>query len=359
VIINYSEFLADALRDDDKLHDDLREILGAADRAADLTRRLLAFSHHQTVQPEVIDLNVVISEMQKLLSRTIGEHVVLETRLHPELAPIKADPSQVEQILLNLVVNARDAMPDGGTARIETEAVELDATYAETHPYTAPGDYVRLTVSDNGTGMDAEVAEHAFDPFFTTKPTGKGTGLGLATVYGAVRQAGGSIDIYTEPGLGTTFKLYFPLTAEHRVERARDNGAGHGHHKASGTVLVVEDEDAVRKLTVRILHDHGFEVIEAADPQKAFTLLEPHRVDLLLTDVIMPGMSGTKLAEQLVGLRPDLKVVYMSGYTDDFLAHQGILEQGISLVEKPFTAKALISSVCAALAGGHDEAKEE
>jgi two-component system cell cycle sensor histidine kinase/response regulator CckA len=347
VILNYAAFAAEELEEGSAIREDVEEIRRAAERAAALTHQLLVFSRREVVKPTVLDLNELVADMEKLLRRTLGEQVELVTSFEPELSSVKADRGQLEQVLVNLAVNARDAMPEGGTLTLETSNVELDAEYGRTHDI-APGGYVRLVVSDTGSGISREVAARVFEPFFTTKPKGEGTGLGLATVYGIVKQAGGHIELYSEPGHGTSFKVYLPAVGEapletRSVEEELDGG--------SGTILLVEDEEAVRKLTSRILSKHGYSVLEAGGPEEGLRVWQERGqdVDLLVTDVVMPGMSGSALAGRMQEGQPGLKVVYVSGYTDDFVARQGVLEEGVVLVEKPFTAEALLRKVREAL----------
>jgi two-component system cell cycle sensor histidine kinase/response regulator CckA len=329
------------------------EIGRAGDRAASLTRQLLAFSRRQMLEMRVLDLNEVLDGMGKMLRRVIGEHILLHLDLEPHIGHVKADPGQVEQVVLNLAVNARDAMPDGGQLTIATAAVELDAAYAAQHPDAAPGPYVRLSIHDTGQGMTAEVKEHLFEPFFTTKGLGKGTGLGLATVYGIVKQCGGSIYVYSEPYLGTTFKIYFPRLVEEgaaRVAAAADPAMPHG----TETVLLVEDGEDVRALTERMLRYLGYRVFAAESGAAVLRLMtsfaEP--LHLVLTDVVMPGMSGRDLVERLLGLRRDFKVLYMSGYTDDAIVQHGVLDPGIQFIQKPFTLEALAHKLRTALQKG-------
>lgn len=352
VITGYAEMLAESVSDDEALSADAEEILRAADHASALTNQLLVFSRHTPSNPEPIDLNDVVIRLQKMLRRVIGEDVHLVTRTTPDLACVRADPAKVEQVLLNLAVNARDAMPDGGTLIIETADVELDGSYAGTHMGVAPGRYIMLAVSDTGTGMDAETRSRLFEPFFTTKEKGKGTGLGLSTVYGIVKQFNGEIWVYSEPGEGTTFKIYLPIVddavtpAPVRVEPEPASGGVE-------TVLLVEDDSGVRKLVRSVLESQGYRVIEAADPLTALELSRntPDTIDLLLTDVVMPHMSGRDLAVQIVALRPDIRVLYMSGYTDSVVIHHGIASGDALFIQKPFTPDDLARKVRQVLDG--------
>jgi two-component system cell cycle sensor histidine kinase/response regulator CckA len=333
--------------------EDATEIERAAGRAAELTRQLLAFSRKQVLVPTVLDLNAAVRDMERMLRRMIGEHVELVTELDPALARVTADPGQVEQMLMNLAVNARDAMPGGGRLTIATAGVELGAEEARRYPYRVqPGAYVRLTVSDTGTGMDEATLARIFEPFFTTKEKGRGTGLGLSTVYGIVKQSGGYVWADSRPGRGSTFTVYLPATAA-QVEPAAPRLAGGEHAPGRASVLLVEDEDAVRSLVRRILDRAGYRVVEASGPAQARTLFEEggRRFDLLLTDVVMPGGSGRDLARDLAAARPGLAVLFMSGYTDDALFEQGMAATGGSLIEKPFDPEVLIRRVGEAVSG--------
>ncbi|MGZ8848228.1 MAG: PAS domain S-box protein, partial [Pyrinomonadaceae bacterium] len=330
----------------------LEEIKKAGDRAANLTRQLLAFGRKQILQPLPINLNDVVTEMNKMLRRLIGENIVLTAKLDPTVKKIQADPGQIEQVLRNLVVNARDAMPQGGNLTIETLKVELDAAFASRRLGIKPGNYVMLAVSDTGTGMDEETKARIFDPFFTTKEKGKGTGLGLSTVHGIVNQSGGNIWVYSEPNRGTTFKVYLPeiessgaVKEKTKAETAIPTG--------SETILLVEDEDVVRSLTREILESTGYEVIEASRGEEAIRLCTKNNcsIDLLLTDVVMPTMSGREVADRLVKIKSDLRVLFMSGYTDEAIVHQGVLDSNIEFIQKPFTPAALARKVRAVLDG--------
>ena len=317
----------------------IREICAAGDRAAALTRQLLAFSRKQVLQPVVLDLNRVVRDIEKMLRRLIPEDIALFTVLDPRLEPVKVDPGQVEQVIVNLAVNARDAMPRGGMLTIETSNVELDAEYAAHHPSVGPGPYAMLAVSDTGQGMDAHTLSHIFDPFFTTKEQGKGTGLGLATVYGIVKQSGGHVRAYSEPDAGATLKIYLPRLdpGEYPDARAR-HSAPVVALLGTETVLVVEDEDGVRRMVLKILGNLGYTVLEAAGGEQALAVAEGHPgpIHLLFTDVVMPGMGGRDLATRLAASRPEVRVLYMSGYTDDAIAHHGVLDPGVAFIQKPF-----------------------
>jgi PAS domain S-box-containing protein len=345
-ILGHAHMLLEDTPADDARRSDLTEIKAAAQRAAGLTHQLLAFSRKQMLQPKVLDLNGVVGNLDKLLRRLIGEDVELCTVAGSGLGTVKADPGQIEQVIMNLAVNARDAMPRGGKLTIETANVELDGLYAREHVSVQPGRYVMLAVSDTGVGMDDNVKAHLFEPFFTTKEPGKGTGLGLATVYGIVKQSGGNIWVYSEPGRGTTVKIYLPRVAA----VAEDVGAGPESQVSlagSETILLVEDEEAVRRLASRVLKARGYTVLLAADGQEALETLQRHTgaIDLLITDVVMPRMSGRELVEHVVPRRPDTKVLYISGYTDDAVVRHGMLDEGVMFLQKPFTPGGLARKV--------------
>jgi two-component system cell cycle sensor histidine kinase/response regulator CckA len=341
VILGYCELLLEDFKPGDRHQADIAQIQNAGARAGGLTRQLLAFSRKQIIEPTLLDLNLIATDMRAMLGRLIGEDVKVVLALRPELAPVTADRGQVEQVVMNLAVNARDAMPKGGTLTIETANVELDEHYAKTHQPVKPGSYVALTVSDTGTGMTPEVQARLFEPFFTTKEVGKGTGLGMATVYGIVSRSGGSVGVYSEIGKGTSFKVYFPragaadmvLEAPIPVTPAR---------VGTQTVLVVEDEGELRELARRLLQRQGYTVLVAANADEALRLFEANQsIDVLLTDVVMPGASGPALTRQLVEQRPALRVIYMSGYTEDAIVHHGVLKPGIAFLNKPFTSETL------------------
>ncbi|MDX6694372.1 MAG: hypothetical protein QOF02_1975 [Blastocatellia bacterium] len=330
------------LEQDNPLYHKLEIIKEAGERAASLTRQLLAFSRKQILQPKVLDLNHVIFETNKILQRLIGEDIDLFIGLMPDLGKVKADPGQLEQVLMNISVNARDAMPKGGKLTIETANVDIDEGYASRHLSIRPGRYVMLAVSDTGCGMDAPTQERIFEPFFTTKEVGKGTGLGLSTVYGIVKQSGGSIWVYSEVGRGTTFKIYLPCV-DSPAEEFKTSPAETKAQLGTETVLLVEDEEMVREMTREILQESGYRVIEAKHGHEALLVAEQHNgpIHLMLSDVVMPQMSGRELAEQLSPLRREMKVLYMSGYTDDAIVHHGVLDEGMAFIEKPFTPNAL------------------
>ena len=348
VIQGYADLLTDRVPTGDPLRRNAEQIQMAAQRATSLTRQLLAFSRKQMLAPKVLNVQTVVSDMEKILHRLIGEDVALETSSAPDLWLVKADRSQIEQVILNLAVNARDAMPQGGRLTIETANVVLDASYAHPPAVLSPGKYVMLAVTDNGSGMDAETQAHIFEPFFTTKEKGKGTGLGLATVYGIVKQSGGYVWVYSEPGRGTSFKIYLPRIEDEKSGSARDRKPDiQSLPRGSETVLLVEDEKGVRELAREYLEMSGYTVIEAENGHMALELSGMHagQIHLLMTDVVMPGISGRELAERVSQVRPEIKVLYMSGYTDQAVVHHGILETDAILLQKPFTAAALASKL--------------
>jgi signal transduction histidine kinase/ActR/RegA family two-component response regulator len=346
VIMGRTGLLLDTLDVGDPKRHGLQVIQETAQRAADLTRQLLAFSRKQVLHPVVLDLNAVVSNMGEMLRRLIGEDIALVTVLNSALGHVKADPGQIEQIIMNLAVNARDAMPQGGRLTLETANVDLDAAYARRHLAARPGPHVMLALSDTGIGMDAQTQARIFEPFFTTKGPRKGTGLGLAMVYGIVKQSGGNIWVYSEPGQGTTFKIYLPQIEEPidvDEERADHADSRHGRE----TVLLVEDDDAVRDLARDILQATGYTVLEARQGAEALGMSERYTgpIHLMLTDVVMPGMSGRQLADRLAVLRPTTKVLYMSGYTDNAIVHHGVLDPGTEFLQKPFTVPVLTRKV--------------
>jgi PAS domain S-box-containing protein len=324
---------------------DMERIERAAENAARLTHQLLAFARVDVVQPRPMNINSVVTEMEPLLRRTIGEHIDLVASSGPDLWPVLIDSGQLSQVLTNLAVNSRDAMPKGGKLTIAVENIDVDTTYAATRPLLKPGRYVRLRVSDTGTGMDKKTLDHVFEPFFTTKPRGHGTGLGLATTYGIVAQAGGYIDLYSEPGVGTRVSVLLPATDQ--LQTAEQAVAPASLVRPTETVLVVEDSDDLREIAGRILTKNGYQVMVAANGPDALELARdfPGHIDLLLTDVVMPHMQGSELAPRLVEIRPDLRVLYMSGFAQPALAANGTLAPGLALLDKPFTEPALLARV--------------
>src|SRR5947209_9617743 len=346
VILSYSDLLLEDRPPDAPDREDIEQIRKAAVGASALTRQLLAFSRQQVLEPRVLDVNTVVASTEKMLTRLLGEDISLTASLAPALGAVKVDPGQLEQIIMNLAVNARDAMPHGGRLSIETANVDMDESYVRGHPVAHPGPYVMLAVSDTGIGMDAVTQARIFEPFFTTKEAGKGTGLGLATVYGIVKQSGGFIWVYSEPGHGTSFKIYLPQVDAPLEGRAV--GAAPGDlPRGTETILLVEDAAAVRAVTRQVLERQGYTVLEAAHGAAALQTAAGHPgpIHLLLTDVVMPVLSGRQLADQLARLRPDAKVLYASGYTDDAVVRHGVLEAGISYLQKPFTADSLARKV--------------
>ncbi len=350
VILGYGEMLSTDLADEDPMRTDLEEIVAAGRRAMDLTRQLLAFSRQQVLAPKITDLGQVVLGMQTMLRRLIGEDIELSTSCAPGLPEVLVDPGQVEQVIMNLVVNARDAMPRGGMLTLETAAVVLDEAYAAEHVGVTPGPHVMLAVSDTGAGIDKATQARMFEPFFTTKEQGKGTGLGLATVFGVVQQSGGTIWVYSEPGKGTTFKVFFPLAPEAEAPRLRLNTPLPGTPRVDGgseTILLVEDEEGVRVLARTILKKQGYTVLEATNGQHALEVAaqHPETIDLLVTDVVMPRMGGRELVEKLLPLRPAMRVLFMSGYTDDAVVRHGILDASLAFLQKPITPEVFARKV--------------
>jgi signal transduction histidine kinase/CheY-like chemotaxis protein len=349
-ILGYAELMAMRLKPGDPLLRDVAEIRKAADRASALTRQLLAFSRKQLLSPRIVDLNAVVKQMESLLNRVIGEDIRLVSHLAPRLHPVRVDPGQFEQVLLNLAVNARDAMPRGGMLTIETGNVDLHEQLGFDHDALAPGRYVTLAVSDTGVGMDLQTRQRVFEPFFTTKEQGKGTGLGLSTVYGIVRQSGGHVWVYSEPGHGACFRIYLPRveagpgpTPDLRETLPEPVRAGRG----TETLLVVEDEHSVRELTRQVLRLHGYRTLDAANGGEALAVAAAHDgpIDLLITDVVMPGMSGPDLAARFQAARPETAVLFLSGYTSHAVVGGGMLEAGKDFLQKPFTPSDLAATV--------------
>ena len=346
VISGHTELLTEALEPANPAVRSVTQIRKAADSAAALTRQLLAFSRRQVFHPQVVDLNAVISETQKLLARLIDENIEFYTALDPALGNVLVDPVQVEQVIINLVLNARDAMPQGGKLTIETSNLDLEEDHQSKHSHIPTGKYVLLAMTDNGCGMNEETQSRIFEPFYTTKELGKGTGLGLATVYGIVKQSGGFIWVYSEEGRGTTFKVYLPRVASPLAEVR----AGRRHaeiRKGTETILVVEDAEPLRALTKEFLTVCGYTVLEAANGDEALALARSYRgsIDLLLTEVVMPRLGGQRLVEQMTQIRPHTRVLYMSGYPNDGIVQAGILASGVTLLEKPFTREILAKRV--------------
>lgn len=347
VILGHCEMMMRKMEEETPLRKRLSVIRETGQRAAGLVRQLLAFSRKQVLNPRVLDLNKIVANTDKMLRRLIGEDIEIETILKPELWHVEADPGQMEQVVMNLATNARDAMPQGGKLTIETRNVELDETYAQKHAEVTPGPYVMFAMSDNGCGMDPETMLHIFEPFFTTKGIGKGTGLGLATIHGIVKQSGGHIWVYSELGEGTTFRVYFPKSQKAPGTEAEQEIVSTREMSGDETVLVVEDEAGVRRLVCDVLADNGYAVLEAADGKKALEKCGGHKgpIHLLVTDVVMPEMGGAELAKQMMEKHPDLKVLFTSGYTDDAIVHHGVLDKGVEFIEKPFTPASLSRKV--------------
>jgi two-component system cell cycle sensor histidine kinase/response regulator CckA len=347
-ILGYSELVEQEVGDRPAVREQVGEIVRAAERGAALTRQLLAFSRKQALRPRIMDLNAVVAGIESMLGRLIGDDVELVTVLRPDISPVLVDPGQIEQVIVNLAVNARDAMKDGGRLLVETADVELDAAYAGAHPGAAVGAYVRLEVSDTGSGMDTATRARIFEPFFTTKEAGRGTGLGLATVYGIVHQSGGRIEVYSEPGRGTSFKVYLPRAAAagETPEAAAAPGAAPQPPSGAETLLVIEDDQALRRLTRILLERGGYTVLAAANPAEALTLAgQAAPIRLILTDVVMPQMSGPEVAARLAVLLPEARVLYMSGFSGERIGGHGLVPAGAALLQKPFTSRDLLRRV--------------
>jgi CheY-like chemotaxis protein len=346
IIMGYGQLLKRGLTPESNLYDATTQIGLAAERAAGITRQLLAFSRQQVLSPQIIDLNAVIVNIDSMLRRLIGEDVEVLTIRARDLGTMKADTGQVEQVLMNLALNARDAMPNGGKLTLETSNVELDASYPRDRQPAEPGRYVMLAVSDTGMGMSPETVAHIFEPFYTTKEVGKGTGLGLSTVYGIVKQSNGYIWVDSEPGRGATFKLYFP-----RMDQPADNVGSeidrNQVQRGTETILLVEDDSQLRQLTSAILGHCGYKVLVAVSPEEALALCQANsrEIQLLLTDVVMPGMNGRQLADRVTLISPHVKVLYVSGYTGDAIVHHGVLDPGLWFLPKPFSLSALVAKV--------------
>lgn len=353
VIKGYSDLIVNELPEKDPMRGEVDEIRRAAERAAQLTHQLLAFSRRQVMAPRVLDLNVVIGNIQKMLKRLLGEDVELHVSLAPNLGRVKADPGQLEQVIMNLAVNARDAMPKGGKLTIETSNRYIDDSYARELAVVNAGEYAMIAVSDTGQGMDPETASHIFEPFFTTKETGKGTGLGLSTVYGIVKQSGGYIWVYSEPGMGTTFKVYLPIVESADADETGVRASLAQSYRGTETILLVEDEDGVRALIREVLQRHGYTVIDTRNGGEALIECERHKgeIQLLLTDVVLAQVTGTELAKRLSSMRPAMKVLFVSGYTEEAIIHHGVLEPGTAFLQKPFTPTVLARKVREVLTG--------
>ncbi len=350
IIKGYSQLSLLELKEDNSVKKNIEEIKRATDRASDLVRQLLAFSRSQILDMKILDLNTTLRNVDKMLRRITGENIELVTLLAEDLGRVKSDSGWIEQVIMNLAVNARDAMPSGGKLIIETANVELDEAYARRHAAVIPGRYVMVAVSDTGVGMTPEIRERIFEPFFTTKEKGKGTGLGLSTVYGIVKQSNGNLWVYSEPGHGTSFKIYLPRVDE-PLEEEKEKVAVGKLARGNETILVVEDDEQVRNVAVRILSGQGYKMLEASQGDDAFLICAEHSgpIHLLVTDVVMPKMSGCELVKRISSIRPEIKVLYMSGYTDSVITYNGILEEGVKFIQKPFTIDALAAKVCEVL----------
>ena len=346
-ILGYGELLTENDQLGSEPKNFVNQIMHAGFRARDLVRQLLAFSRKQTMQFESIDINETVNNFQKLLRRTIPENIEIKIQTSPDLAPVKADIGQIEQIIMNLMVNASDSMPEGGIISIETTLVEIDQDYIITHPNFEPGRYILLSISDTGCGMDQEILDHVFEPFFSTKGE-QGTGLGLATVFGIIKQHNGQIQLYSEPQKGTTFKIYLPIAEKFKSEKKKTEFSG-DKYKGTETILLVEDNEQVRHLAQSILERQGYNVFAAMNGDEALSLLENHdnsnKIDLLLTDVIMPGMNGRELYEQASKIYSNIKVLYMSGFSGNIIANHGVLDEGVQFISKPFSVSGLVNKV--------------
>jgi CheY-like chemotaxis protein len=352
VITGHADLVLETVAPEDPVRGDLEELRKAADRATSLTRQLLAFARKQILEPRVLKLNDLALEMDKLLRRLIGEDIDLIMLPDPDLGRVRVDPGQIEQVLINLAVNARDAMPDGGKLTIETRNVVLDDAYAQPRVGVRPGAYVMLAVSDTGSGMDQTTQQRIFEPFFTTKAVGRGTGLGLATCYGIIKQHGGNIWVYSEVGQGTTFKIYLPRVVE-AAETVPQPDRLDAMPRGTEVVLLVEDEPAVRALAARVLRAQGYTVLAAGNGSEALQVIQTHLgvIDLLVTDVVMPEMSGKVLAEHVVRRYPQIRILFISGYTDRAIVHHGRLEPNVTFLQKPFAPLALAQKVREVLEG--------
>lgn len=353
IIKGYGQLVLERLREDDPLYADIQEMMNAAERSENLTRQLLAFSRRQMIRPRPLDLNLHLQGMEKLPSKMLGEDISLNLVLADDLWTVYMDPSQVDQVVANLAVNARDAMPKGGSLIIETGNVLLDQGYCTTHPGSIPGEHVLLAVTDTGCGMDKDTMEKAFEPFFTTKKDGKGTGLGLSTVYGIVKQNGGLVNLYSEPGMGTAVKIYIPrYSGEPGAQE--DKRPGIGVERGKETILLVEDEPSLRALTKKMLETMGYTVLDAGNPSEAMKIAEgyPGEIHLLLTDVILPETDGKELSQGIKAMRPNIKVLFMSGYTSNVIAQRGVLPAEVQFLQKPFSHTRLSQKVREALERG-------
>jgi signal transduction histidine kinase len=343
----YVDLIISDLNPGDPILSDLNEIKRATQSATTLTSQLLAFSRKQLIEPKVLNLNKLISNLQKMLQRLIGEDIELSTKMFENLTSVRIDPGQFEQILVNLVVNARDAMPGGGKLTIETANINIDEDYCAVHPYVKTGRHVMLAVSDTGCGMSDEVKARLYEPFFTTKQKGRGTGLGLATTYGVVKQSGGSIEVYSEPGEGTTFKIYLPAIEGVLQQLEIEEPASPSVLKGEETILLVEDEKIVRELAAKILKRLDYNILSASNGVEALEIAQNYHgvINLLITDVVMPGMNGRQLADRLIQVRPNIKVLFTSGYTENTIAHHGIIDENLSFIGKPYSSHDLAKKI--------------
>ncbi len=351
-ILGYSEMLLSEGTATKEALESVREISKSAQRAASLTQQLLAYSRKQVLRPEELDINEVVKNVTKMLRRLIHENIQLNTVLDPKIGCVKADPAQLEQVIINLAINARDSMPGGGNLTIETQNLVLDESYCKLRPEVVPGEYVMLAVTDTGCGIDEKIQKQIFEPFFTTKEPGKGTGLGLATVFGTVKQSNGYVYVYSEPELGSTFKIYLPVI-QTRKPKGRDHPKEWAGYTTDRTILLVEDDEPLRKLVSRILNRTGYTVVSASNGEEALRLIDSPEhtgIDLLVSDVVMPGIGGKALAEKLQARLPDLKVLFISGYPDEAVVHHGVLDEGVAYLQKPFSPKAIIQKVQEVLA---------
>jgi nitrogen-specific signal transduction histidine kinase/CheY-like chemotaxis protein len=346
VILGYTQLLMDGLPPGSRMAEGTAQIKSAADRAAGITRQLLAFSRKQVRSPRLIDLNNVMLNLDTMLRRLIGEDIEVFTVPATDLGTVKADPGQIEQVLMNLALNARDAMPNGGKLTLETSNIQLDETYAHEHQPVEPGRYVMLAVSDTGVGMSPETLAHIFEPFYTTKEPGKGTGLGLSTVYGVVKASGGYVWVYSELGQGTTFKIYLPRVDQPAQPLSGENRPS-GIQRGTETILLVEDDPQLNQLASSVLAHCGYRVLTAANPEEGLAVCRnhPHEIHLLVTDVVMPKMNGRQLAEEVARIRPSVKLLYVSGYTSNAIVHYGVLDAGLWFLPKPFSLAALVAKV--------------
>ena len=353
VILGYTEMAMDFDNLEQDIYNYLKEINKAADHSADITRQLLAFARKQTISPKLLNLNKTVPGMLKMLQRLIGENIELNWLPTKDLWRVKVDPNQIDQVLVNLCLNARDSIENTGTITIETSMVDFDEDYCEDHYGFVVGDFVMLSVSDDGSGMDTDTLQHIFEPFFTTKGMNKGTGLGLATVYGIVRQNQGFINVYSEPGIGTTFKIYFPRS-EGEAESAITRDSPVTHVRGSETILLVEDEPSILNMTMRMLEKLGYNVLAANTPKQAIDMAREHsgKIQMLMTDVVMPEINGRELADILLTFNPNMHYLFMSGYTTNVIAHHGILDEGVNFIQKPFSMDELAVKVRKAITGG-------